>query len=140
MAVARYNMPIRSKVKVGRMKSFPCVVGYFASDLEAEAARVYIQSLMANYASVGLTKTLVQNNEGELADPPSVNDTFDIQLILGSSVNGDVRQLTTIPGANSDINATVFLALGWHSSAGTACDVISKKRIDTYNVIAGDKI
>ena len=140
MAVSRYNMPIRSKIKVGRMKSFPCVVGYFNSDIEAEAARVYIQSLMANYASVGLTKTLVQNNEGELADPPSINDTFDIQLILGNSTNADVRQLTTIPGANTDISPTLFLALGWHSAAGTACDVISKKRIDTYNVVAGDKI
>lgn len=99
MALTRYNFSIQCKIKEGRIKSKPYMVGYFQNDSQAEAFRGQLQQLQANNGKVGMSKAMVEVANEELAVPYSATDILDVKVLcryVNSSNTAIKSELVTV--------------------------------------------
>lgn len=146
MAATKYSLPIQCKVKVGKMVKFPCVIGYFANDDDAESARSMLEAMLGNFAKVGLNKTIVAVGNEEIGALPmdTVEDVIDANVACYHNDSGKKKGYLSIqiPGLKADVTDEQIanFVKKFHLEYGDAeLQVNAVQRINKYavNVKAG---
>lgn len=82
MALHRYNFSWHGKVVSGRVKKSPYVVGWFQQDGQAQTAAQYYGAMLANGATVGVTKVTIEYPNPELPSPANLDgDMVDAKVL-----------------------------------------------------------
>lgn len=110
MAKLKYNLKIQCKIKEGRMKRAPFVIGFFGDDAESIVAADTLEGLLGNNAKVGVSKDVRQVGNEELLDPENATDVKDVKVLARyQGTNPDDRsELTTVilPGISPEATET----------------------------------
>ncbi|HEY9063320.1 MAG TPA: hypothetical protein VIO64_22905 [Pseudobacteroides sp.] len=137
MPSVRYNFPIKSKVRVGRLIQYPFVSCYLADDTAAQAFATWLESKLANEAQVGITRVVLEGQEGEIQTPANITDTEDKQMILHMTGNPKKKVFLTIPGCKCGADLSSISTLGVTDDAGNAMTKVLDQKVLGKNVIAG---
>ena len=112
MANARYNFAIKVKPKVGRLQGLPFTTAWFVDDTAAMAFATWLETHLANYAKVSVSKVIHEPaaESWEIPKTHTLTDTEDVGVVMYNEAAGQKKRFyVTIPGIKkgediSDIN------------------------------------
>ena len=134
-----YNFTVNSKFKVGQLKTFPVVVGRFANESLAGAFKTWLQTKVANYATVHHSKRLSNPTDPEIPEDPSLTDQYDIVAILSVEVSPDKKLFVRLPGMGAD-DVSGIEGLGLMDAYGTEMDKLDGTILKGKNVVEGSYV
>lgn len=135
----RYNFTIHAKVKVGRLIGMSFTTGYFAGDTEAIAFGIFLESILANYAKVSVSKVIWEAANNEIPATHTIQDTNDVNFLMVNSSDAQKQCLLTIPGTKMMYMADLE-TLNIYNENGELMDSIYKMDVTGKNVIEGGHV
>lgn len=140
MSLARYVFSIKTKVKVGALQYAPYVIMWFNSDEDALDMQEWLETNLANYSKVAVSKTLQEASDNEIPTTHVITDTFDLAVRMKNAAGTPGMIFMNIPGVAPGYDASDLTNLGIVNAAGVSMNKVVSVIPSGRNVIQGSAV